>query len=76
MPALVPQTGGMSEIVVNGETGYVLSSGATPDAYASAIARMWRDPVSYRKLCENARTRYEELLNWNETVKYLRQLLN
>jgi glycosyltransferase involved in cell wall biosynthesis len=76
MPALVPQTGGMSEIVAHGETGYVLPSGATPDAYASAIARLWRDPVSYRKLCENARTRYEELLNWNATVKHLRQLLN
>lgn len=76
VPAVVPQTGGMSEIVVNGETGYVLASGATPDAYASAIARLWRDPVIYRKLCENARTRYEEVLNWNETMKHLRQLLN
>ena len=76
MPALVPQTGGMSEIVVNGETGYVLASKATPDAYASAIARLWGDPVIYRKLCENARTRYEKVLNWNETVKHLKQLLN
>jgi glycosyltransferase involved in cell wall biosynthesis len=76
VPAVGPQIGGMPEIVVNGQTGYVLASETAPTAYASTIARLWRDPVTYRKLCENARTRYEEVLNWNQTVNHLRQLLN
>lgn len=75
VPAIVPQIGGMSELVVNGKTGYVLASGARPATYALTIAKLWRDPPAYRELCDNARLRYQEVLNWDESVRSLRQLL-
>jgi glycosyltransferase involved in cell wall biosynthesis len=48
--------GGMSEIVVNGETGVVVPAGSVP-TLAGAIAALAADPAERRRLGENGRRR-------------------
>lgn len=75
LPAIVPKVGGMSELVTNQKTGYVLPTMAEPSEYAAAIARLWHDPAGYREQCINARARYEDVLNWDQTVRKLGNLV-
>lgn len=75
LPAIVPRVGGMSELVTNGKTGYVLGARAEPSEYAAAIARLWHDPAGYRELCTNARARYQNVLNWDQTARKLGNLV-
>jgi glycosyltransferase involved in cell wall biosynthesis len=75
LPAIVPKVGGMSELVTNGKTGYILAAMAEPSEYAAAIAGLWHDPAGYREQCGNARARYQEVLNWDQTARNLCKLV-
>jgi glycosyltransferase involved in cell wall biosynthesis len=75
LPAIVPKVGGMSELVTNGNTGYVLAAMAEPSEYAAAIAGLWHDPAGYREQCANARARYQDVLNWDQTARNLGKLV-
>ena len=51
--------GGMSAIVVDGETGLIVPSGV-PAATADALARLIEDPAARNRLGANGRKRYEQ----------------
>ena len=68
LPAVVPQVGGMPDIVLHGTTGYIVDAITSPEKYADVIGKIWSDPVLYRTLSKNARERYNQILNWKQSI--------
>jgi glycosyltransferase involved in cell wall biosynthesis len=58
-PAVTTRIGGIHELVLNGETGFVLPPG-DPDTLANAILHLVRHPDEAERLGRNARRRYEQ----------------
>jgi len=67
--------GGVSEAVVNGETG-VLVDGQNVDEIAAAIIKLFEDDNFRKKLGDNGRRRVEQEFGWEKSVKKFRGLLN
>ncbi len=65
LPVITTKTGGVPEVVKDGENGFTLPYSAKGDAYAKIIARTYRDVSCYRYLVQASRTAYEERLNWD-----------
>jgi glycosyltransferase involved in cell wall biosynthesis len=65
LPAITTCTGGVSEVVRNGENGFVLPLEARGDAYALLIASLYRDAAQYARLVLSSRAAYDERLNWD-----------
>lgn len=65
LPVIATDTGGVSEIVRDGENGFLLPYEARGDAYATVIARLYRDDQCYAELVRTSRTSFEERLNWD-----------
>ena len=69
LPVVTTDTGGVAEIVVNGETGFTLPHAAAGDAYATVIAQAFRNPARYTQLSHASRARYEARLNWHAWMR-------
>jgi glycosyltransferase involved in cell wall biosynthesis len=65
LPALASRTGGIPEVVREGETGYTLPLSADGAAYADRIMALRADPDGYRALRAASRRAFESLLNWD-----------
>jgi len=65
LPVITTQTGGVPEVVKNGENGFTLPYSAKGDVYANIIARTYRDTSYYHYLVRASRAAYEERLNWD-----------
>jgi glycosyltransferase involved in cell wall biosynthesis len=65
LPAITTCTGGVPEVVRNGENGFVLPLDARGDAYALLIASLYRDEERYAQLVLSSRAAYDERLNWD-----------
>jgi phosphatidylinositol alpha-1,6-mannosyltransferase len=59
VPQVAGESGGASEAVVDGETGYVVRQPARPDELAAAIARLLDDPAQRVRMGKAARARAE-----------------
>lgn len=70
-PAVAFDTGGVSSAVANGETGILLDPGCGAEAFAQAAARMIEDNSYWERLSQQARTAFEERLNWDCWAKKL-----
>lgn len=57
-------TGGVPEVILDGNTGRVLPPGATGGDYAKAIRDVVREDGRLQRMKHAARTDYEERLNW------------
>jgi glycosyltransferase involved in cell wall biosynthesis len=57
-PVIATQMGGLSELVVDGETGIAVSAG-DPDDLARQMDALWKDPASAAILGRNARKKAE-----------------
>ncbi len=55
VPVVASQLAGVSEVVLEGETGYTVEPGDEA-ALAKAIERLWSDRAAYRAMKERART--------------------
>jgi glycosyltransferase involved in cell wall biosynthesis len=64
LPVIATNTGGVSEIVREGENGHLLPPDAGGSAYAEVIARIYRDDQRYAEMVRASRTAFEERLNW------------
>ena len=64
LPALSNSVGGIPSIVVDGETGFLLTPGSPPRAYADTIEGALADPERYAGIGLAARARYRAVLNW------------
>jgi glycosyltransferase involved in cell wall biosynthesis len=80
LPVITTDTGGVSEIIRDGENGFVLPYEARGAAYAQVIAQVYQDEQRYTHLVQSSRTAFENRLNWDtwgSTVKcLLADLLN
>jgi spore coat protein SA len=78
LPTVASRTGGMTEIVVEGETGFLVPPGDA-DALADALIRVLADPELARRLGDAGRARAVERYSWDViadgTVALHRRLL-
>jgi len=70
LPVLASRNGGLPEIVVEGETGALLTPGAVPE-WQKAIADAAADRERLRKLGRNARARAEQAFTWAANAERL-----
>lgn len=65
LPAITTDTGGVTELVSDGETGFALPLGARGEAYATLIAQVYRDAARYAAMVRASRERFDARLNWD-----------
>jgi glycosyltransferase involved in cell wall biosynthesis len=65
LPCIATNTGGVPEVVRNGENGYVLPYSASGNDYARIIAHVYRDRARYTRLVVSSRAAYERRMNWD-----------
>ena len=58
-------SGGVADVVRDGENGYTLPFEARGEAYAQVIAELYRDDQRYRQLEQSSRITFETYLNWD-----------
>lgn len=75
LPVITTDVGGIGSFVVPGETGLMLPLTATGADFAAAIAGIYRDAATYARMRAAARTRYEQVLNWDEWSHHLQAAL-
>lgn len=72
LPVITTSTGGVPEVVRDGENGFVLPLSARGAEYAEVIARIYRDDQRYAELVRSSRAAFDDRLNWDSwgiTVK-------
>lgn len=72
-PVIASRVGGLSEIVVDGETG-ILVPPEDPGALASAIESLLSNPELAREMGARGRRRVEELYRWDKIARYMRHV--
>jgi glycosyltransferase involved in cell wall biosynthesis len=76
LPAITTCTGGVPEVVRDGENGFTLPLEARGDAYARVIAAIYQDEKRYAALVKSSRTVYETSLNWDVWGLHMRQIID
>lgn len=64
-PSVTYDTGGLSDYVENGISGYRLPAGSPAEIFAEKIIGIFRDHALYLRLQEGSRYAFETKLNWN-----------
>lgn len=67
IPAAASAVGGVTDVVVDGETGLLVPPG-DPQSLAAALARLAADPELRRSMGEAARRRVQERFEWSGCV--------
>ncbi|WHF50510.1 glycosyltransferase family 4 protein [Chryseobacterium gotjawalense] len=75
LPVISTDTGGVSAVVESGKTGILLPLQAKAEQYADAIELLLRDPEKIKTLSYNARTQYENELNWTVWGEKIAQII-
>jgi len=75
VPVVSTRTGGVSSLVLEGETGYLLPPEGGGSDYADVIARLVTDPEAYRRMSRNALREYEQRLSWDAWGRRVGELL-
>ena len=65
LPGIATDTGGISDIIKNGENGYLLPLHARANEYARTIAELYRNQERYLELRRNSRASFDLRLNWD-----------
>ncbi len=74
LPVITTNTGGVPEVIKNGENGFMLPINAEGSDYAEIISSIYLDDKRYYNLVISSRAAFESRLNWNVwgiTVKKL-----
>jgi glycosyltransferase involved in cell wall biosynthesis len=74
LPVIASAVGGIPELVIDGATGTVLPTNASPDDYAAAIGATVSNDGHYGAMARTARQRYEECLNWSTWAQAVTQI--
>jgi len=75
LPSITTNTGGVPEVIRNGENGYVLPYSARGSEYAQMIAEIYRDDQRYTALVQSSRAAFESRLNWDVWGSAVMQVL-
>jgi len=65
LPAITTNTGGVSDVISDGENGFMLLPAARGPEYAKLIAEIWQDRGRYSALARSSRRTFDERLNWD-----------
>src|SRR6266566_695712 len=65
LPVITTDTGGVSEVVRDGENGFLLPYEARGADYAEVVASLYRDEQRYVQLARTSRAAFESRLNWD-----------
>lgn len=76
LPVFTTEVGGISSFVQQGINGYMLPLTATGTDFAQHIRQILADPAHYRRLRQQSRQQYEQLLNWDVWTARLREALD
>jgi glycosyltransferase involved in cell wall biosynthesis len=76
LPVITTRTGGIPEVVRDGENGFVLPYGARGAEYAEVIAGLYRDDQRYTELVRTSRAAFEDKLNWDAWGLALKDILS
>ena len=74
LPVISTRTGGIPEIVVDGETGLLARAG-DPESLADAILDLAGDPVRRREMGERGVERLRENFTWDHTARRMEAVL-
>jgi len=75
LPIITADTGGVPDIVSNGENGYVLPYSAGGSEYAQIIAEIYQDEQRYTALVQSSRAAFENRLNWDTWGRAVKDVL-
>ncbi|MGZ3645180.1 MAG: glycosyltransferase family 4 protein [Ktedonobacteraceae bacterium] len=75
LPVITTNTGGVPEIVRDGENGFLLPYEARGEVYADTIAKIYRDDQQYSELVKSSRVAYDTRLNWDVWGLAVKQIL-
>lgn len=75
IPVLTSDVGGVSQVVREGENGFLFPVDAPASDYAARIRQLLEDPTTYRQLREQSRTHFEQRLNWDTWREKMNALL-
>jgi glycosyltransferase involved in cell wall biosynthesis len=65
LPVITTHTGGVPEVVIDGQNGFTLPLSARGADYARKIARVYRDDAGYAELVKTSRNAFDDRLNWD-----------
>jgi sulfoquinovosyltransferase len=71
VPVVACKTGGLMDLIQDGETGYLVNTGDT-DAFVNRIEIFMKNPTLRENMVQKARARTEEW-SWHASMEYLRQ---
>lgn len=74
VPSITTATGGVADVVLDGENGYTLPYEAHGEAYASLIAELYRDEARWRRLALSSRAAYDERLSWDAWAQSVHEI--
>lgn len=65
VPSVASRTGGVSTVVIDGETGVLDDATATAESYAGRVLALLRDRPRYEQMARAASARSAAVLNWD-----------
>ncbi len=74
MPVVATSVGGLSEQVIEGQTGF-LAEETTPESIAAALDKLMSDPDAYNRCSVNALKDARSRLSWGTVAKRVHKLL-
>jgi glycosyltransferase involved in cell wall biosynthesis len=66
-PVVACDVGGISDVIENGKTGWLVPE-KNPEAIASAVLRVFADPLSASNLVEEGAVRAQSYFDWNRII--------
>ena len=80
VPALALEVGGVGDAVSDDDSGILFQPGVDAQACADRIIQLMQTPDDYHRLVQGARSRYENVLNWeawcSRTMDIIESLIN
>ena len=65
LPVITTHTGGVPEVVIDGQNGFTLPLSARGAEYARLIAKIYQDDQRYTELVMTSREAFDNRLNWD-----------
>ena len=75
VPVITADVGGVSGVIIEGESGFILPADSSPQDFADLIERIWSKRETYLELRKSARRAYEDEFNWAVWARRFRKKL-